>query len=85
METISVGQIVRLPHGEPVKVEIIYDDGDARVRRITGERAGTIALCRISKLLPIEDENEPAEGSSSGGREGPPPMLRSLGNNRAGS
>ena len=52
METIEVGQIVRLPHGEPVRVETVYDDGQARLRRIEGDRTGTFAVCAISKLLP---------------------------------
>ena len=39
MKTVEVDQIVRLPHGEPVKVEIVYDDGQVRLRRIEGERA----------------------------------------------
>jgi hypothetical protein len=55
MDTISVGQIVRLPHGEPVRVEIIYDDGKAKLRRIEGDLAGTVVLCRISSLEPLPE------------------------------
>lgn len=55
METVEVGQIVRLPHGEPAKVEIVYDDGQVRLRRIEGERAGTIALCNVSNLQPFSE------------------------------
>ena len=55
METVEVGQIVRLPHGEPVKVEIVYDDGQVMLRRIEGERAGTIALCSVSSLQPLSE------------------------------
>ena len=55
MKTVEVDQIVRLPHGEPVKVEIVYDDGQVRLRRIEGERAGTIALCSVSSLQPFSE------------------------------
>jgi hypothetical protein len=55
MDSIAIGDIVRLPHGEIVKVEIVYDDGEARVRRIVGDRAGTIAVCRVSMLLPFSE------------------------------
>jgi len=44
MDTVSVGEIVRLPHGEAVKVEVVYDDREAKLRRIEGDRAGTGAL-----------------------------------------
>ena len=52
METVSVDEIVRLPHGERVKVENIYEDGEVSVRRIEGDRTGTLAICEIAKLLP---------------------------------
>ena len=55
METVEVGQIVRLPHGESVKVEIVYDDGQVRLRRIEGDQAGTIALCSVSSLQPCSE------------------------------
>ena len=55
MDTVSVGEIVRLPHGEAVKVEVVYDDREARLRRIEGDRAGTVALCRIESLKPLTE------------------------------
>jgi len=57
METVSVGQIVRLPHGEPVRVETVYEDGFAGVRYIDGDRKGTLALCQVSKLI-LDDSFE---------------------------
>ena len=48
--------MVRLPHGETAKVEVVYDDGDVQLRRLEGEWAGRIALCRVSKLLPVSDD-----------------------------
>lgn len=60
METVEVGQIVRLPHGEPVKVEFVYDDGQVRLRRIQGDLASTIALCSISRLQPFSENMDRA-------------------------
>jgi hypothetical protein len=58
MDSVAVRDIVRLPHGEIVKVEIVYDDGDARVKRIAGDRAGTIAVCKVSMLDPFSEDRE---------------------------
>lgn len=44
------GTLARLPDGQRVKIEIVYDDGYALVRRTEGEMAGSIAVCLISKL-----------------------------------
>jgi hypothetical protein len=55
MDTVSVGQFVRA-HGDLVEVEEIYDDGDVRVKRVEGEFAGRMALCKISKLEPAEKD-----------------------------
>ena len=48
METGLVGRLARLPDG--VKIEIVHSDGFATVRRIDGEWAGEIALCKLSSL-----------------------------------
>lgn len=40
----------RLPDGELVKVLEVATDGSATVQRIGGDRAGTIAVCRIEEL-----------------------------------
>jgi hypothetical protein len=53
METELVGTLARLPDGQRVKVEIVYWDGYACVRRIDGDWAGQIAICAVSKLEPI--------------------------------
>ena len=39
-----------LPDGQLVRIEIVHSDGYATVRRIDGEWAGEIALCRLSSL-----------------------------------
>ena len=53
MET-KAGQLARLPDGQLVKIEIVHDDGYATVRRVN-DRAGSIAICKVSKLEP-EDQ-----------------------------
>jgi len=45
-----IGAMARLPDGELVKIEHVYKDGYARVRRIEGEFAGMIVLCQVDKL-----------------------------------
>ena len=50
MENELVGQLARLPDGQLVKIEIVHSDGFASVRRIDGEWARQIALCRLSSL-----------------------------------
>ena len=49
------GKLARLPDGQLVTVEEVHSDGYATVRRIEGERKETIAICKISKLLPDEE------------------------------
>jgi hypothetical protein len=44
------GTLARLPNDELVEIEEVYPDGKARVRRIEGERQGTIAICDVSEL-----------------------------------
>lgn len=53
-----IGGQARLPDGELVTVEEIYDDGYAAVRRTQGPMAGTIAICAVSSL-----ENEASKVS----------------------
>ena len=55
MET-KAGQLARLPGGQPVKIEVIHNDGFATVRRIDGEWAGRIAVCKVENLEVNEDE-----------------------------
>jgi len=50
METELVGTLARLPDGQPVKIEIVHEDGYATVRRIDGEWEGMIAVCAVEKL-----------------------------------
>jgi hypothetical protein len=50
METELVGTLARLPDGQQVRIEIIYDDGFAKVRRTDGEWTGKVAVCAIEKL-----------------------------------
>lgn len=54
---METGDLARLPDGQPVKIEIVHDDGYATVRRIDGEWEGMIAVCALDKLL-IEDMPE---------------------------
>jgi hypothetical protein len=49
MET-KAGQLARLPDGQPVKIEIVHEDGYATVRRIDGQWAEMIAVCKVSRL-----------------------------------
>lgn len=60
MET-KAGQLARLPDGQPVKIEEVHSDGFATVRRIEGERAGTVAACLVSTLVPLEQIPEETE------------------------
>jgi hypothetical protein len=43
-------QFAQLPDGQPVKIEIVHEDGYATVRRIDGEWNGEIAVCRVESL-----------------------------------
>ena len=56
METKLEGPFARLPDGQLVKIATIYSDGFASVRRIEGEMAGEIAVCKVSSLEPENDE-----------------------------
>lgn len=44
------GTLTRLPDGQLVRIEEVHSDGYATVRRVEGERSGTIAVCKVSKL-----------------------------------
>ena len=46
-----IGQIWQLPSSQLVIVEDVRDDF-AAVRMIKGERANTVAVCRVSELQP---------------------------------
>jgi hypothetical protein len=46
-----LGQEWRLPDGQLVKVEEV-GEGLAAVRRLDGDRANTITVCRVSELRP---------------------------------
>ena len=52
---METGDLARLPDGQPVKIEIVHDDGYATVRRTKGRRAGEIAVCEVSRLEPAEN------------------------------
>ena len=64
METELVGQLARLPDDQLVKIEIIHSDGFASVRRIDGEWAGEIAVCKLSSLKLGAIETIPREDVS---------------------
>ena len=59
-----VGTQALLPSDELVVIEAVHDDGYVTVRRIYGELAGTIALCKMSSLRLIEFEGSDDEQSS---------------------
>jgi hypothetical protein len=48
----EVGRLARLSDGQLVRIEIVHEDDYATVRRLEGEWAGTIAVCKLSQLLP---------------------------------
>jgi len=50
MESASIGDLATLPDGQLVKIEKIYEDGYAIVRRVGGEFRGQVAHCAIAKL-----------------------------------
>ena len=56
MET-KAGQLSLLPDGQPVKIDTFEGDS-ATVRRVDGDRAGTLAVCAIEKLKPIVDKSD---------------------------
>ena len=58
METELEGTLARLPDGQLVRIEVVHDDGFATVRRISGDRAGTIAVCQMDKLQPVDSPPE---------------------------
>jgi hypothetical protein len=43
------GKEARLPDGQRVVIEEV-EDGQATVRRLDGDRAGTVAVCDVEKL-----------------------------------
>lgn len=51
------GQVARLPDGQQVRIETVYSDGYASVRRIEGEWKGRNAVCSISKLELLNNES----------------------------
>lgn len=50
LTNIFLNQLARLPDGQLVRLERIYRDGYAMVRRIDGEWKGEIAVCAIASL-----------------------------------
>ena len=48
-------KFARLPDGQRVLIETVHSDGYATVRGIEGDRKETIAICKVSKLLPDEE------------------------------
>jgi hypothetical protein len=48
------GLLAKLPGGDLVRIEKVYLDGFAAVRRTQGPHAGLIALCVASKLEEIK-------------------------------
>lgn len=52
------GRFGRLPNGERVMIETVYDDARAVVRRIEGERAGTRASCAMANLEILEKASQ---------------------------
>jgi len=64
MENELVGQLARLPDDQLVKIEIVYSDGFAKVRRIAGEWTGEIAVCKLSSLRLAAIETLPREDVS---------------------
>ena len=56
------GQVARLPDGQQVRIETVYSDGYASVRRIEGEWTGLKAVCAISKLELLNNEMDMNEG-----------------------
>lgn len=58
METELVGTLARLPDGQEVRIEIVHDDGFATVRRIDGDRSGTLAVCQMVKLQPVDSRRK---------------------------
>jgi hypothetical protein len=46
-----VGTLARLPDGQLARIESV-EGTSAQVRRVDGDRAGTLAVCDIDKLRP---------------------------------
>jgi hypothetical protein len=55
-EDALIGQLRRLPDNQLVMIIEARADGFATVRRIGGERANTVAVCKVSDLRPKEPE-----------------------------
>ena len=62
-----IGQFCRLPDGQKVRVES-QEGHPARavVLRIGGPRAGTRAICLVSKLQPLDSDGAFEENADSG-------------------
>jgi hypothetical protein len=48
-----IGAFARLPDGQLVRIETIYADGFASVRRVKGKWKGQKAVCLIARLEPV--------------------------------
>jgi hypothetical protein len=55
-ETLT-GRYALLPSEELVVIDTVHDDGYASLRRIEGELAGRVAVCKMTSLQ-ILDEGE---------------------------
>ncbi len=68
MNTELEGKFARLPDGQQVRIEIVYDDSYASVRRIDGEWQGMIAVCEVSKLTLTPPSGEIESGGTAAAR-----------------
>ena len=55
METELVGTLARLPDGQLVEIRAV-EESTAQVKRIDGERAGTLAVCLVAKLETVNSK-----------------------------
>lgn len=55
------GRTAYLPDDELVIVEEVYADGYATVRRVNGDFAGTIAVCKGDSLRIVEDPSSSSD------------------------
>jgi hypothetical protein len=58
------GHVAKLPDGQTVRIETVYDDGYALVKRVEGPRLGQIAVCLISKLSDLTGSDNLNAGSA---------------------
>jgi hypothetical protein len=61
METDLVGKLAQLPDGQWVRIEQVYEDSYACVRRTAGEWRDRIAVCKVSSLILDASEYESAK------------------------